>query len=382
MAGTEEERPQRDLSQNECRGDVDDLISRAEESEKRLRQWLNNTRPRLRLFGGTPPSEHPVTIYCVEQVASHIHSILFHLRRPNNKLVNNESRIASLCLLLEQTNNLQQISRENAWELAGEFERQLIALGDDTYLYTLLKDQLESSKENERNELKHVPSMATWNDHFPLDDPDLFCRSYEMNDGKFSAGRTRCEVRQALRHLHLVRSEEHRRDRARIYLRAGYFGRLALLLTGILIFLCGSYLLVSVPSLYEVQFQPTVPTTQQEWPFPLFLLLLVFFSGALGDVVSRAYSLGRQSLRAETAPRASESPLGIRLLLSQGASLFAQVVLGGTAAVIVYIVVQLISPDLDPVVYGVVGFLAGYSEAFFSRMLQETAGMGQRVSGL
>jgi hypothetical protein len=102
----------------------------------------------------------------------------------------------------------------------------------------------------------------------------------------------------------------------------------------------------------------------------VFLLLFVFFAGGLGDVVSRAYRFVRSSLRVETAPRAEEAPLGIRVLLLQGSSLLAQVVLGGTAAVVIYIIVRFVSPDLDPVAFGIIGFLVGYSEAFFSRLLR------------
>jgi len=375
-------RSQQDYAEAECEGDVSALICLAEKREKHLREWLNKRRPHLRATWRTRPSEHPVTIYHLEQVASHIHSILFYLRPPNNKLDDNEPGRASLRSLLNQLKDPSQISRESAWELAGEFERQVIELGDDTYLYTLLKYQKERiDKKDEHSEIRRVPSVANWDDYFSKEDLERLCHSYDQ-DGSFYDDQTSREARYALRSLHLVRSEEYRRDRTRIYLRAGYFGRLAHLLMWLLILLCGSYLFVSVPDLHGIQLDPNLPAFQQPWPFPLYLLLFVFFSGALGDVVSRAYRLGRQSLRVETAPRASEAPFGIRTLLSQGTSLLAQVVLGGTAAVIIYLVLQLFSPPFDPVVYGVIGFLAGYSEAIFSRMLQETAGMGQTYSGL
>jgi hypothetical protein len=374
-------RSEQDYAEAECGGDVDKLIHLAEKREKQLRQWLSTKRRRLSLNSERRRFKHPVTIYHLEQVASHIHSILFLLKPPNDKLANDQPGRASLRSLLNQLEAPSQLSRESAWELAGEFERQLIELGNDAYLYTLLKDQVGSDNEDERSEIKRVPSIANWKEHFSEDDLKLLCDEYE-HFHNFDGGRTRREVRYALRHLHLVRSEEHRRDRARISLRARYFGRLTLLLTGLLIVLCYCYLRVTVPELDGIKYDTGLPAFQQDWPYPLFLLLFVFFSGALGDVVSRAYRLGRQSLRVETVPRADEAPLGIRMLLSQGKSLFAQVALGGTAAVIIYIVLQLISPDFEPIAYGVIGFLVGYSEAFFSKMLQETTGMGQTYSGL
>jgi hypothetical protein len=334
----------------------------------------------------------------LEQVASHVNSILFQIKPSNTQLATNASQIASLCSLLKQLEEPSEISRESAWELAGEFERQLIALGDDAYLYTLLKDQV-GSETDQQSGPKRIPTIARWNDYFPSEDLYRLRRDYEYNGDRFSNDRTRCEVRQYLRHLHLVQAEEHRRDRARISLRAGYFRRLTLLLLLIIIPLCVFYLLVSSPNVIRVTSlvplsitnqtplnldsnNVPLPPSEQPWPFPAYLLLFVFCSGALGDVVSRAYRLGRQSLRAEIPPNAEEAPLGIRVLLSQGSSLAAQVALGGTAAVIIYIFLQVFSPSLDPLVYGVVGFLAGYSEAIFSRMLQETAGFGQRYSGV
>jgi hypothetical protein len=449
MVGTE----QRSFVRTEDEIEIDELVRLAKEKEKQLWECLDGTKRRLvwdnekplRLSWDSrrPRSNHPVATLHLMQIASHIHSILYHLKPPVNKLANNEPGRASLRSLLEQLDDPVRLSRDSAWELSGEFERQLITLGDDTYLYTLLRDQLGSA-EQPRSGPKRIPTIADWKDYFPVDDLQRLCSDYEgkaessgdngtlSKVGKsvrerlcpnnaqttrgFSDEQTRSEVREYLRHLHLVRSEEYRRDRAKIRLRARYLARVAPLLMVLLILLCGSYLLVSSPNTYVFELLgwpsstdliplradqiPLVdtngnplnsggsngtpaPPSEQPMPFPAYLLVFVFSAGALGGILSRAYRLGRESLRVGTEPPANEASIGIRALLSEGKSLMAQAAMGGTAAIIIYLVLQLFAaPDFPLVGYGLLGFFAGYSEPFFTRMLQETAGIGQRYSGV
>jgi hypothetical protein len=83
-----------------------------------------------------------------------------------------------------------------------------------------------------------------------------------------------------------------------------------------------------------------------------------------------------------TASSGYEASLGIRALLSEHKSVWSQVAMGGTTAVVVYLILQLFAQDFGAVSYGVIGFAAGYSEPFFNRTLQVAAGLAERPSGL
>jgi hypothetical protein len=70
------------------------LIRKVEEKEKEVWRCLNPPRSSLRdrLFGGdsTLRAKHPVTTYHLEQIASHLHSILFYLKSQRGKLNEDE----------------------------------------------------------------------------------------------------------------------------------------------------------------------------------------------------------------------------------------------------------------------------------------------------
>jgi hypothetical protein len=53
-------------------------------------------------------------------------------------------------------------------------------------------------------------------------------------------------------------------------------------------------------------------------------------------------------------------------------------VLGGAAAVIIFLALQLFAPDVPLVAYGAIAFLTGSSEPFFNRMLQGHYGDGTK----
>jgi hypothetical protein len=179
---------------------VNGLIRNVIEKEKELWQCLHSDLRRT----------DPVTTYHLEQIASHLHSLLFYLKPQRGVLVEDALGQASLGSLLESLGSLldqlevprklsvwkrwwERLARKrsagtlpgaSAWELAGEFERQLIELGDDTYLYTLLKDQ-RGSAEDPRSGPKRVPTIANWQDYFPDSDLTSVCKDYEKN-GKSS----------------------------------------------------------------------------------------------------------------------------------------------------------------------------------------------------
>jgi hypothetical protein len=375
------------------------LIRKVEEKEKEVWRCLNPPRSSLRdrLIGGdsTLRAKHPVTTYHLEQIASHLHSILFYVKSQRGKLNEDEWGQASLRSLLDQLENPSQLSGAGAWELAGEFERQLIDLGDDIYLYTLLKDQIGSA-EDLNSGPKRVPTIANWRDYFPSEELERLRDDYEENGRRFSNDRTLSEVRDALRHLHLARFEEYRRYRTKLRLRTRYLLRMTPWLVGLLIILCVSYLLTSLQNTCVLESldpldmkkvklittDPLPPPSDRRTEFVAYLLFFVFSAGALGAVLGRAFTLGKQFPREGTAATDDEASFGIRWLLAVGYGMRAQVVIGGTAAVVIFLALQLFDPSFPSVAYGTIGFLTGYSEPFFSRTLQETTAWGQRIGGL
>jgi len=379
------------------------VIWRAEAAEQKLWECLNYQKKPFFIWvfdWKWRRISHPVNVLHLKQISSHIHSILFLLRNTNSEIANSKPTIASLNSLLDQLDDASQLSKDNSWELAGRFERQLIEIGEDAYLYTILRDQVGGEEEEERTGPKRVPAIAKWNDYFSHDELEVLCWDYEVKggfDGEFSNTQIRSKVRHALRHLHLIRSEEYRRDRGKIRLRARYLARMTPLIMALLVVLCVSYLFVGSSNTYTtitslvpfslsgpIPLEPgppsaPLPPSEQPLPFRAYLLLLVFAAGALGGILSRAYRLEQQSKSVGTDPPTDEPSLGIRALISDGSSLLAQTALGGTAAIVSYLLLQLFAPDIPPVAYGLVGFLAGYSEPFFSRIIQQT---GQMYSGI
>jgi hypothetical protein len=359
---------QGDASQANGEPTVAELIRLVDKQGNTLREFLNLDITRR-------DSEHPVKKLHLEQIASHLHSILYCLNTSNNRLADNEVARASLHSLLMQIEDPEQLSRESAWELAGEFERQLIELGDDTYLYTVLKDEVR---------VKYVPTIAGWDEHFSGDELWKICENYQEDSGKFSNNYSD-KAREFLRHLHLARTEEYRRDRAKMDLRDRYLRRMFPWLLAFVGLLCGSYIILSSPDVLEsspnhwANLSP--PDPQPLWPYYMYLLFLlsfVFFSGAVGSVLGRAYRLGRKAQREDPESSSSESSIGIRQLLAEGKNITAQAFVGAAAAVIVYIVLDaFLQRNLGEISYGVIGFLTGFSEPFFTRTLEQ-AGLPRR----
>jgi hypothetical protein len=150
----------------------DDSVKKLiEDSQHRERQlWRSLNRWWRHLI-------HPVTALHLEQIASHIHSILFYLPQ-SDTLRHDELARESLRSVLDKLEYPWRLSRDSAWELAGEFERQLIELGDDTYLYTLLKDKVGSDEETDSTRVQRVPTLAKWDNHFSGEELRRLRRDY------------------------------------------------------------------------------------------------------------------------------------------------------------------------------------------------------------
>jgi hypothetical protein len=296
--------------------------------------------------------EDPVKTKNLEKIAGYLQSLITYLSPSND----DHQNLASLTTLLEQIEP-SNLSSNNAWELADLLEIELIRLGDDAYLYTLLKVQ-----QNPDNKDPH-----RWDKYFTKVDLTTLLDS----NGKFNDG-SRLRAKRLLEHIQQARISEYRRDRAKVQLRGIYLERMAFFLIFFITGLGVFYLFASRLELVE----------RNSTEYRTFLLLLVVWAGATGSILSRAVKLGKQPLGSETGVASGEPPLGIRALLSGWKVFLAQPVIGATMALIVFLVfysglLQIGNiKQLGPAGFGVIGFLAGFSEPFFIGILDKVAGQG------
>src|SRR5205085_7264742 len=122
---------------------------------------------------------------------------------PNTSASN--AKVQALTSLLQQIEEPAALSSEAVWEVADALEMELVELGDDTYLYTLLKVQQRSDNE--------------WKRYFPRDDLDDLLKTY--SDGTFQV-HGGSKARSFLVRLLQARVDEYRRDRAKAQLRGNY----------------------------------------------------------------------------------------------------------------------------------------------------------------
>ena len=110
------------------------------------------------------------------------------------------------------------------------------------------------------------------------------------------------------------------------------------------------------------------------------LFLVVLLAGAIGSVLSRAIKLSKQPLHSESGGKITETPLGIRAIISESKIFNAQIVIGAAAALIIFLifswgVITIKGFDItDKNTYAVLAFLAGFSEPFFTGILDKVAG--------
>jgi len=311
-----------------------ETIARLREAEAHLHDYLNTLSPvpgmspwaRLRLW----LISDPVRTKNLEKVAAHLHSISFFLAQDSHRLCNGVQE--SLCSLLNEIGEKEKLSYNNAWELAGRSEIVMVQVSDDDYARLLV---MAETREDLRDYLKGEPN------------------------GKIKMDR----ARQARIHRIQQQSQEFRRDRAKTLLRQKYLMAMAVVLAVLVLGFAVAYGRVS-------------PTNTD-------LVWLILSAGAVGSVLSRAIRLSRQPLNAgmageQSVAASSEPPLGIRSLISGWTVFMAQPVLGGTAALVVYLVfssgfLQIAGVELQPTAYALLGFLAGYSEPFFTDIVGKTA---------
>ena len=271
-----------------------------------------------------------------------INGFLLKMLRFNPPLSASYAKVQPLISILNLIKCPETLSSDSVWEQADLLEIELVELGDDNYIYLLLKEQQKSYSEWERYFLRN-----------DLDDLLKKC-----SNGTFQDQQESLKARRFLVHLLQARMNEYRRDRAKAQLRGDYLGCMARLL----------FVLVSGFTIFYIVASPG----------SAFELLLVLFAGAAGSILSRAIKLGRQPLHAEPGAKPDEVPLGIRALISDRKAFLAQPVIGATTALILFLVFQVgliqIRGVPGPPAYGLVGFLGGFSEPFVLGVIDKVAG--------
>lgn len=351
------------------------LVLLIRKKEQEIRSYLDYLGKRqLNWFH----SDDPVRTKNLEKIAGHLHSILNYLGPQDDKPCFTEQKTKTLCLLLEQMKDPHDISSSNAWEFADMLEIELIRLGDPVYIYTLLKAQQKADAVSHR-----------WEKYFPGSDLDTLLKSY--NCGEFGDCKHLLEARRFLEYLRQQQILEYRQDRAKTVLRGKYLAIMALILSGLVIGLGYFYLdtsrsaahlsiIVNQPNagLMPSDMERLVADTRAE--YLANLLPLVLFAGAVGSVLSRAIKLGKQPLHAEAEDKTREPPLGIRKLISGWIVFLVQPIIGATAALVLFLIfysgiLQIGGvKEPGPEVFGLIGFLAGFSEAYFIGTLEKITG--------
>jgi len=334
---------------------TEDVVQRLQRIEQAVRKHLNDAGRQQPFWKQWLAPDDPVRLKNLEKVAGHLNGILAAIDAEPGLPNAAHWPSRSLDSLLGQLENPATLSPSNAWELSDLLEIERIRLGDAAYLLALLKAQ-EKAKPEPIN-----PYIKLLEDH-------QVPTAETATDGA-SLATTLRKIRQELELGQQALVMDYRRGRAIAMLRGAYLGRMALLLVIMLAGACISYLVAlgNLPSGGAATTITTIYTTS--------VLALTLFAGALGSVLSRAIKLGKQPLLAQGNPPSGTPPLGIRALLSDWKVFLAQPAIGITAAFIVYLVVtsglmRFGADDiLRPPTYGLIGFLAGFSEPFFLNIL-------------
>ncbi|HWR26316.1 MAG TPA: hypothetical protein VN316_00405, partial [candidate division Zixibacteria bacterium] len=309
--------------------------------ELMIRCYLNEAERNRSWKSWNPLSDRDaVKIKHLEIISGHLHKIHMFLARDAG--ADDGRKTATLCSILRQIDDLENISENCAWEIGDLLKIELIRVGDDAYLYELLQSQkMKMNREWESDRCR-----------------DLIDNYKEHNGCLENCNRH--ETRSFLEYLEQKQIEEYRYDRAKIKLRKTYLGRMAVILA-LLIILVLSPSYIAASQLY----------VQSDIYHESFLIVFVLASGALGSVLSRALKVGKRPLHAEPGSTNNELPLGIRLLKSEMSMLLSQLCIGAAAAFILFLILKtnIIKIYEQPIsgieTFGVLTFLAGFSEPYF-----------------
>ena len=176
--------------------------------QENLQKYLKDSKPKL--TGGRWPiwlvPYDPVRKKNLQKIDGYLVRML-HLKLDSNQNASDSNiRVQPLTLLLHEIEKPETLSSDAVWEL------ELVELGEDTDLYTLLKELQENDDQ--------------WDRHFSngnLSDP------LKIYNGTFPDDE-RHKIRSLLTSLLLARVSEYRRDRAKAQLRGNYLVFMSLFL--------------------------------------------------------------------------------------------------------------------------------------------------------
>ncbi|MBZ0298549.1 MAG: hypothetical protein K8J31_02360 [Anaerolineae bacterium] len=308
----------------------------------------------------------PVRTKNMEKIADHLHHALAYLP---SKVATWKSQSMQISLeQLKNKNAIERLSSQQVWELADFLETELLEFADDMYLYRRL------------TALWHGDQQVILASHFP--DFEAIVEDYQHGSKFTDVNRSR--VRAALISVREALINEYRRDRAKIGLRNRQLNFLVVFLF-VFLFLFGSlyagalsqaetgsawHLTLSLISPTENEPGNVLVAFHPEEPWRSFALLIAFVAvaGALGGILSRAIRLSKQPLH--EAGNAALPPLGIRDLMSNWGIIVAQPFIGATSALFLFLAFQsgfiaTGQAEWGASQYGLIGFLAGFSEPFF-----------------
>jgi hypothetical protein len=259
---------------------------------------------------------------------------------PTDRLtLRTDGAVAELKQLLQQ--DARKLKIDSAWELAGALKRLNLRLGDEHYTGALL------GHEKARNQQKG--RWHPWNEHFEGEELARFLDAYR-------AGRPspvqHAQAVDRLTFLYLMRAESGRNRRARAALKCVYLTRLAVVLLALLVGAGVATQLVTDSNLWHA-------------------VLLTACAGALGSTLSgvlkaRDHLVQLDELRGfwptmRVQPLVGASAgLVVLMLLESGVLTFGTAEAQGWAA------------------YGLLAFVAGFSEPFFLHIVDRVAVLPDR----
>lgn len=257
------------------------ISSKIKSGQEKLQEYLKASKPQ-KTWGRWPTwlvPYDPVRTKNLQKINGYLIRMLHFKLDPDPKASGSNARVQPLTSLLRQIEEPATLSSDAVWEVADALEMELVELGDDTYLYTLLKVQQRSGNE--------------WERYFPRDDLDDLIEKYSDGTFRDDGG---SKARSFLVRLLQARVDEYRRDRAKAQLRGTYLGSMACFLAVLVV---GFTTVFTLAARQAALHQPVDP---------LCVLLLVLFAGAAGSILSRAIKLGKQPLHVEPDTKQDEVP--------------------------------------------------------------------------